>query len=261
MNRRNFLAAAAATTAGAAVLPLGAATNEERCFYEFIRFESVNNAQKGRLDQYWGKAAIPALNRLGIEPIGVFRPRYGADGRETFVLIPHKTFDSFLTAWDKIAEDKEYQQAGAGLIDTEMANPLYVRCETTLMRAFTRLPTLNIKPELKGKSDRLFEVRTYESHSTVKAKLKIEMFNEGGEIALFKETGLNPLMFGETLAGPKMPNLTYILAFENMDEQAKAWGIFGASEGWNKIKDLPRYQDTVSSITDNILTPTSYSQI
>jgi len=261
MNRRDFLAAAAATTAGAAVLPLNAAEAEERCFYEFIRFESVNNAQKSRLDEYWEKAAIPALNRLGIEPIGVFRPRFGADGKETYVLIPHKTFDSFLTAWDKIAADKLYQQAGAGLIDTDMANPLYFRCETTLMRAFSHLPTLNIKPELKGKSDRIFEVRTYESHNMVKAKLKIEMFNEGGEIDLFKTTGLNPLMFGETLAGLKMPNLIYMLAFENMEEQAKAWKVFVASDGWNKLKDLPRYKDTVSSITDNILTPASFSQI
>lgn len=261
MNRRDFLAAAAATTAGAAVLPLSAATTEERCFYEFIRFESVNNAQKGRLDQYWEKAAIPALNRLGIEPVGVFRPRFGGDGRETYVLIPHKTFDSFLTAWDKVAADELYQQAGAGLIDAEMANPLFFRCETTLMRAFTHLPTLNVKPGLVGKRDRLFEVRTYESHNAAKAKLKIEMFNEGGEIALFKETGLNPLMFGETLAGLKMPNLIYMLAFENMEEQAAAWKVFVASDGWNKMKDLPRYKDTVSSITDIILTAAPFSQI
>lgn len=261
MNRRTFLAAAAATSAGAAVLPLSAATTEDRCFYEWIRFESLNNSQKGRLDQYLQRAAIPALNRLGIEPVGVFRPRYGANGADTFVLIPHKSFESFLTAKDNISQDPQFQQAGAGLIDADMGNPLFYRHETALLRAFSHLPSLNVPTHIKGKSSRQFQVRVYESHSADKAKLKIEMFNEGGEIALFKETGLNPMMFGETLAGPRMPNLTYILAFESMEEQIKAWQAFINSEGWKNMKDLPRYKDTVSSITDFILTPTGYSQI
>lgn len=261
MNRRKFIAAAAASGASAMALSLNAAETDNRCFFELIRYESLNNSQKGRLDQYLQKAAIPALNRLGIEPIGVFRPRYGANGSDTFVLIPHQTFESFLTAKDKIAQDPQYQQAGAELIDAEMSNPLFYRHETSLLRAFTHLPTLNVPAHIKGKAGRQFQVRIYESHSPEKAMLKIEMFNEGGEIALFKETGLNPMMFGETLAGQRMPNLTYILAFESMEEQTAAWQRFINSEGWQNMKDLPRYKDTVSSITDFILTPTGCSQI
>ena len=47
---------------------------------------------------------------------------------------------------------------------------------------------------------------TYYSKS---AKKKIEMFNEVGEIAIFKKTGLQPVFFGETIIGPKLPNHFY----------------------------------------------------
>jgi len=35
-------------------------------------------------------------------------------------------------------------------------------------------------------------------------------------IAIFRRAGLQPVFFGETLIGAKMPNLTYMLVFENM---------------------------------------------
>ena len=57
---------------------------------------------------------------------------------------------------------------------------------------------------------RILELRIYESHSTKAGQKKIEMFNEGGEIAIFRKTGLRPVFFGETLIGPLMPNLTYM---------------------------------------------------
>jgi len=72
---------------------------------------------------------------------------------------------------------------------------------------------------------------------------------------------LNPVLFGETLAAEKMPNLTYILGFENMAEHDKAWDTFGVSDGWAKLKVNPRYKDTVSSVTDIIYTPAGCSQM
>ena len=87
------------------------------------------------------------------------------------------------------------------------------------------------------------------------------MFNEGGEIALFRKTGLHPVIFAETLAGNKMPNLTYILGFENMEEHDRNWDNFRTSAGWQKMKNIARYKDTVSSVTDIILRPASCSQM
>lgn len=260
MDRRKFIAASTAAGFGV-VSSASAEASERRCFYELIRAEVVNNAQKGAFEQYWAEAAIPALNRQGIEPVGVLRPKYGSHGLDYHILIPHPTIESFLGCWDKLAEDEEYLSRGSEFLKSSMEAPSYYRFSTSLLHAFTHLPSLEMPEKLKSKSGRIFEVRIYESHNREKALLKVEMFNEGGEIQLFKATGMNPVMFGETLAGEKMPNLTYMLAFENMEERDAAWKTFVESDGWNKMKDLPRYKDTVCAVTDLILSPASCSQI
>jgi len=145
----------------------------------------------------------------------------------------------------------------ATYMNTPLAEPAYVRMESSLMVAFKNMPKLEV-PEKKG---RIFELRTYESHSIKAAKKKIEMFNEGGEIAIFKKTGLRPVFFGETLIGPQMPNLTYMLAFQNMADRDEKWKVFSGDPDWKKLRSNTAYKDTVSNITDIILRPTGYSQI
>ncbi len=261
MERRNFLTASLAAGTAAVVASKVSAKPGKQYYYELIRFKLLNNSKKKSFSNYWKKAAIPALNRLGIEPIGVFQPKYGSEGGDRYVLLPHKNIESFLSAWDKVASDTKYLEKAKAFIETEMADPLYFRYETTLLRAFTHLPGPQIPAHIKKKRSRLFEVRIYESHSRHKAKLKMEMFNQGGEIEIFKKTGLNPVIFGETLAGPKMPNLIYILGFESMEDRDKRWKSFTSSDGWKKLKKDPRYKKSVSAITDLILTPLSCSQI
>ena len=237
------------------------AQEDNRVYYELIRYEVLNRPEMSRLETYWETAAIPALNRLGIEPVGVFRPTYGSHGLDLYVLIPHKDLESFITAWDKIAEDPIYQKDGADFIEAELSAPLYYRYNTSLLRAFSHMPEPQIPAQIQGKASRIFELRIYESHSRQKAKLKIEMFNEGGEIALFHEMGLQPVLFAETLAGNNMPHLVYMLGFENMEERDRNWQNFSSSEGWQNMRTIPRYSGTVSAITDIILTPASCSQM
>src|SRR5205823_3238066 len=102
------------------------------------------------------------------------------------------------------------------------SDPSYVRVESSLMAAFEGIPKLEV-PEKKS---RIFELRTYESHSKKANKKKIEMFNKG-EIAIFRRAGLQPVFFGETLTGTKLPNLTYMLTFENIAAHDKNWGEIG----------------------------------
>ena len=87
------------------------------------------------------------------------------------------------------------------------------------------------------------------------------MFNKGGEIAIFKKTGLRPVFFGETLIGPRIPNLTYMLAFDDIETRNKQWKVFSGDPGWKKLRANEAYKDTVSNTTDIILRPARYSQI
>lgn len=258
MKRRQFIAASMLAGASAAV---PAMAQKQQQYYEFSKYKMLNNTAKGRFERFWEQAAIPALNRQGIQPVGLFRSQFGSHGLDYYVLIPHPSLESFASTWEKISTDSQYQTDAKPYSEPAMSDPLYYRYETGLLKAFSNMPVLELPDHIKGKPGRLFEVRIYESHNRDKARLKIEMFNQGGEIALFKETGLNPVMFGETLAGEKMPNLTYILGFADIEERNKAWDTFRNSSGWAVMKENPRYADTVSSVTDYILSPAGCSQI
>jgi hypothetical protein len=128
-----------------------------------------------------------------------------------------------------------------------------------VLLAFEGMPAL----EAPGKKERIFQLRTYESHSEAAAKKKIEMFNKAGEIAIFRRCGLKPVFFGETITGLRMPNLTYMLTFPNDDARKEAWGKFRTDPEWLKLRQMDEYADKniVSKIWNRILKPAPYSQI
>jgi hypothetical protein len=171
------------------------------------------------------------------------------------VLAVHKSLESVATSSTKLLEDDEYRKSD--FANSALSDPMYMSYESSLMAAFKGLPKL-VVPE---KKKRIFELRIYQSHNHKASKKKIEMFNEGGEIKVFLKTGLQPVFFGETLIGPKMPNLTYMLVFDDMTDRDAKWKVFGDDPEWKKLSGNPEYKDTVSNVTDIILRPTPYSQI
>ena len=258
MKRREFLAAASiAPIAG--VSSLAAADNDgsKQEYLEFRQYHLNVGSKKNMVGDFLRKVGIPAMNRIGIGPVGVFNTMYGPNSPTLYVLMVHKSLDTVLNSASMLMADDEYRKAGADFIDTPLSDPGYVRMESSLMVAFKGLPQLLV-PEKKS---RIFELRTYESHSIKAAKKKIEMFNKGGEIKVFLKTGLQPVFFGETLIGPKMPNLTYMLVFDDLVDRDAKWKVFGGDPEWKKLRSNPEYKDTVSNISDIILRPTSYSQI
>jgi hypothetical protein len=86
------------------------------------------------------------------------------------------------------------------------------------------------------------------------------MFNEG-EIELMQDLGMNPVFFGQALAGTNLPHLTYITSASNLKAHFANWSKFGPDPRWQAMKDLPQYVGTVSKNTARFLTSKSYSQI
>ena len=130
--------------------------------------------------------------------------------------------------------------------------------ESWLLVAFSHMPKLET-PEKKD--TRLYELRTYESHSVLFGQKKIHMFNEGGEIDLFRRVGLAPVFFGEALVGSLLPHLTYMVTFEDMEAHDKNWKAFIDSPEWKELKENPYYKDTVSNITKIFLRAADCSDI
>jgi hypothetical protein len=256
MKRRDFLAGGIAGAAGIdAAASMGKSEKSKRQYFELRQYHLLNRSKIGEVGDFLREAGIPAMNRIGIKPVGVFTPMYGANSSILYVLLVHRFLDSVEQASARLLADEEFQRSD--FVNAMLSEPGYVRMESSLMVAFKDMPKL----EAPEQERRIFELRIYESHSAKAAKKKIEMFNEGGEIAIFKKTGLQPVFFGETLIGPRMPNLTYMLVFDDMEMRDKRWAIFGSDPDWKKLRANPAYKDTVSNITDIILRPTRYSQI
>ncbi len=268
MKRRDFLTTSLAAAGAAGVSTLLSAPAAEtgasagREFYELRLYHLRRGPKQQLFDDFYREAAIPAMNRAGMAPIGVFNIATGPESPTMYVVIPHKSLESFATANDRVHADPEYRKAGAEFVNAPATDPSYLRVESSLMVAFDGMPKLEVPPWTAEKKPRLFELRTYESHSKKANKKKIEMFNVG-EIAIFRRAGLLPVFFGETLIGPKLPNLTYMLAYENMAAHDANWGRFGADPEWHKLSSTPGYTDPeiVCNISNLFLRPTGYSQI
>ena len=85
------------------------------------------------------------------------------------------------------------------------------------------------------------------------------MFNEGGEVALFKRLNFNAVFYSEVVAGSRMPNLMYMTTFENRADRDAHWKAFGDDPEWKKLSSMPEYQKNVSKIEIFFLRPTEYS--
>ncbi len=260
MQRREFLAGAC--LAGAAGLNSLSAAQEtqkkdERDYYELRKFHIETQEQKKLFDSFMRDAAIAAYNRIEINPVGVFYPM--GDLGPIYVLLRYKSLESFATATQRLLADKEFLQKGAAFLDAPASSPAYQRIESSLMAAFASMPRLETPVSEAG---RIFQLRIYESASVKAGQKKIEMFNTG-EVKIFRKTGLHPVFFGENLTGAKMPNLTYMLVFRNMDESRQSWGRFAGDPEWKELRAVPEYADEriVSNITNIFLRPAEYSQI
>jgi hypothetical protein len=248
---------AATAPIGQAGRAYGKSDKSHREYYELRKYVlSSADKQEVMLDCL-KSAAIPALNRIGITAVGVFTMSE-PEGLDLYVLLVHKSLESVVAASTVIGSDPDYRKAAASVLNAPKSDPTYERIESSLMVAFDAIPKLELPT---NKQSRIFQLRVYESHNSLAGKKKVEMFNTGGEIAVFRKCGMNPVFFGESLIGAKLPNLTYMLGFDDMDAKQKAWDTFRVDPEWKKLKANPYYKDTVSNITNIMLRPASCSQI
>jgi hypothetical protein len=242
MQRREFLAVSgvvgALPWACAAVSMAQDRNDHDRDYYELRSYLLDTQAQREAFDRFAADAAIPALNRLGISPVGVFYP--SEELSPVYVLLPHPSMESVATLTQRMAADDEFLRRGSDWLDAPAAQPSYRRVESSLFVAFRGMPHLETPVKSPG---RVFQLRIYESPSIKTGQKKIEMFNDAGEIKIFREVGLNPVFFGEALFGARLPNLTYMLAFESEQAQKEAWGKFGKHPEWLKLRGMAEYAD------------------
>jgi len=267
MERRAFLAAstAAALTSSDALAGGTAAaqagTPPRPQILELRRYRLRQGALAARFAAYAKDALVPALGRAGLAPVGAWTVAVGPDQPTVNLLLPHPDAESVVTLAARLDADAEYRKAAAASLTLPPSDPSYVGCDVSIHAAVATVPAVQ-KPagEAAGPA-RIFELRTYRSATEAASRRKIEMFEAGGELALFGRLGLQVVFFTRDLVAGGLPSLTYMLVFADGAAREKAWGAFGSHPEWVKMRDDPRYADTVSRIDSALLRPTEYSQL
>ncbi len=265
MERRQFL-----TTSLAAAAALGVAGQAEgqgslkpaREYYRIEKYTLQDGPQQKLTETYLNDAFVPAVTRRGMGPIGAFRLDIGPESPTYYVLIPGPDPAALAKLELDLSGDDEFVKVAKPFWAAPAAAPAFLRVETSLLAAFEGWPKLTLPPATATKAKRIFQLRTYEGPSYQAHVDKVKMFHSG-EFDIFAKAGFHMVFFGDTLVGSRMPNLTYMLCFEDSAELDAKWKLFGSDPNWKKLSADPRfaYEPIVSNITNLVLSPLSASQI
>ena len=230
---------------------------EKQHYYQLKIYHFQTKSQEDRIDRYLKDAYLPALHRIGIKQVGVFKHiDESVDGKLIYVFIPVTKFDQFAKIDGLLEKDKAYLESGEEYLNAPHNNPPFTRIESTLMKAFDGMPSPAVPKLTSPKSERIYELRSYEAATEKLSANKVDMFNNG-EIDIFTDLDFNAVFYGHVISGSTMPNLVYMTTFNNKAERDEHWKAFGPA--YQPLHILPQYQNNVSKNVTLLLYPTEYS--
>ncbi|HAC73332.1 MAG TPA: NIPSNAP family containing protein [Porphyromonadaceae bacterium] len=234
---------------------------QKREFYQLTVYHYSTFEQEKVLDNYLKEALVPALHKMEIKSVGVFKAIANdtSANKTLYLFVPLKSLNTVDEINTRLMKDDKFNANNKEYADVPYNKPAYNRMETILLKAFPLAPAMKL-PNLKSaKSQRVYELRSYESASEKIFRNKVHMFNEGGEMEIFTRLDFNPVFYSEVVAGGKMPNLMYMTTFENKEDRDAHWDAFRVDPAWKQLSSLPEYKNNVSHSDITFLRPADYS--
>jgi hypothetical protein len=259
MQRRRFLKSTVAAGLAAGISGSARAADSQPKYLGLDWYRCRRDQDVNRLRDFLGGAMVPAFNRAGVKPVGLFQVSVGPESPSYLVVAEYASLGAVEEAAVKLSGDDKFKAEQRAL--DEKWDLAYDRRESWLLRGFSSFPGIEVPKGAEGKLN-LFELRIYESRNTQGLLRKVAMF-DNGEIDIFRRVGINPVFFGSTIYGPNMPNLVYMIYFPSMEARGEAWGKFGQDPDWKKISTAPGNADRelVCRISNQLLTPVPGSQL
>ncbi|OOQ61132.1 NIPSNAP family protein [Mucilaginibacter pedocola] len=242
-----------------AVLPVNQLRAADNSVYQIKVYHYKTVAQKQVIEDYLKDVFVPYIHKSGISKVGVFRTlEADTADRRIYVLVPFKSLKQMDQVSDGVLKEIAASQGNA-YANADYKNPPYTRLETIVLNAFYKMPA-PAAPELSApKSERIYELRSYESSTESYFINKVKMFNVGDEVALFKRLNFNAVFYGSVIAGSRMPNLMYMTTFNNKADRDKHWEAFNTDAYWKELSSKAEYQHNVSKGDIIFLQPADYS--
>lgn len=241
---------------------ISSAESKAPAIYEIrtIHLRNTIDNQRSRLTDFLQHAAVPAFARAGIAPCAYFGSMIAEETPFVMTIASYPSLGAMEQQRAKLSADTEYKKALAAYNAQPGLN--YERIDSILGRAFASFPEMIVPTDLAGRPGRVFELRRYESNNATTLAHKIKMF-ESGEIAIFQRLGMRPVFFAETIVGSRMPNLVYMLSYDDLASREKLWKAFGADPEWQKMRVVPGNTDPeiVSNISNSLLQPLPFSPV
>ena len=268
MNRRSFLAKNFTVAAlGSAALEsaasgLAAPAKEEEAmlaaYYQFVASRLQFGQQMGRVLGWFEKRAFPLFEKHKLGPVGIFTVDVGAAIPSLLGIFKYASLAEMEATCAKLSADPEWVAAHTEL---DAGNPAYYREDISVLRATAFSPALQAAAP-DDPTHKIYELRIYESPTVRQLGYLHERF-AGGEIEIFHKSGIHHVLYADTVIGPNMPNMAYLIPFESAEAREKGWAAFRSNPDWAKIRDesIQRGGEIVRNITNMILTPASFSML
>lgn len=260
--QRHFVAIFLLLTSFSIVKAAGPAAKQD--FFAIRIYQLKSTQQEERVDKFLKGALLPALHRQGMGKVGVFKP-LGNDTaaiRRIYVLMSFHSLEQYIQLPARLEKDARYLDDGKDYLDAVHDDPPYVRIETILLQAFPGMTHLEAPATLTtSAAQRIYELRSYEGPTEKYFSNKVQMFNKGDEIGLFKRLGFNAVFYASVLSGAHMPNLMYMTSFDDMESREAHWKAFGADPYWRQLVAQPQYQHNVSHVDIVFMHPAAYSDL
>jgi hypothetical protein len=262
MTRRKFVPALAAGGAVLSGSPQSGAQAKAPAIYEIrtIHLRNTPDNQRSRLTDFLQHAAVPAFARAGITPCVYCGSMIAEETPFIMTIASYASLAAMEQQRAKLSADADYKKALTAYNAQPGLN--YERIDSMLGRAFPSFPEMIVPADTAGRPGRVFELRRYESNNATTLAAKIKMF-ESGEIAIFQRLGMRPVFFAETIVGARMPNLVYMLSYDDLAAREKLWKAFGSDPEWQKLRVVPGNTDAeiVSNISVSLLQPLPFSPV
>jgi NIPSNAP protein len=268
MDRRSFLvnnlaaaalgSAAQQSTASASPAQEQGGASVQGGYFQLVTLRLQSGPQVGRMMSWFEKRAIPILQAHKLGPVGVFSVEVGPGIPSTLVVLPYPSLGKMEALSDELAEDKDWT---AALTELDAGDPPFYREDVCVLRALPFSPAL--KAFAPGDAvHQVYEMRIYESPTSRQLGYLHERF-AGGEIEIFHKSGIHPILYADTVIGPNMPNLTYLIPFESQGSRKNAWTAFGKNPDWQKLQadSIKKGGEIVRNITNMFLSPASFSML